>query len=70
MGVTDNSNASNGEPPGESVELEDIDVTDGPREGIGQTYNAWVKVFRIFPEFRILRLTFHRKPASNAEFYR
>ena len=36
MGATDNSNASNGEPPGESVELDDIDVTDGPREGIGQ----------------------------------
>ena len=26
---------------------------------------AWVKVFRIPPEFRILRLTFHRKSASN-----
>ena len=25
---------------------------------------AWVKVFRIIPEFRILRLTFHRKSAS------
>ena len=25
---------------------------------------AWVKVFRISPEFRILRLTFHRKLAS------
>ena len=24
---------------------------------------AWVKVFRINPEFRILRLTFHRKSA-------
>ena len=24
---------------------------------------AWVKVFRIIPEFRILRLTFHRKSA-------
>ena len=24
----------------------------------------WVKVFRINPEFRILRLTFHRKSAS------
>ena len=24
----------------------------------------WVKVFRIIPEFRILRLTFHRKSAS------
>ena len=29
------------------------------------TVNAWVKVFRINPEFRILRLTFHRKSASN-----
>ena len=26
--------------------------------------NIWVKVFRIIPEFRILRLTFHRKSAS------
>ena len=26
--------------------------------------NAWVKVFRINSEFRILRLTFHRKSAS------
>ena len=25
---------------------------------------AWVKAFRIIPEFRILRLTFHRKSAS------
>ena len=25
---------------------------------------TWVKVFRIIPEFRILRLTFHRKAAS------
>ena len=23
--------------------------------------STWVKVFRIVPEFRILRLTFHRK---------
>ena len=27
---------------------------------------AWVKVFRIIPEFRILRLTFHRKSASKS----
>ena len=26
--------------------------------------HAWMKVFRIIPEFRILRLTFHRKSAS------
>ena len=26
-----------------------------------------MKVYRIIPEFRILRLTFHRKSASNAE---
>ena len=25
---------------------------------------TWVKVFRIIPEFRILRLTFQRKSAS------
>ena len=24
----------------------------------------WVKVFRIIPEFKIFRLTFHRKSAS------
>ena len=29
-------------------------------------YHAWVKVFRIIPEFRILRLTFHRKAASKS----
>ena len=27
--------------------------------------NAWVKVFRITPELRILRLTFHRKSAGD-----
>ena len=26
--------------------------------------NTWVKIFRINPEFRILRLTFHRKSTS------
>ena len=31
---------------------------------------AWVKIFRINPDFRILRLTFHRKSASNAELGR
>ena len=25
---------------------------------------TWVKVFRIIPEYRILRLTFHKKSAS------
>ena len=28
------------------------------------SYSTWVKVFRINPEFRILRLTFQRKSAS------
>ena len=28
------------------------------------SYNTWMKVFMINPEFRILRLTFHRKSAS------
>ena len=28
--------------------------------------NAWVKVFRIIPEFRILRLMFRRKSASKS----
>ena len=32
-------------------------------------FNTLVKVFRIIPEFRILRLTFLRKP-QNAEFCR
>ena len=33
--------------------------------GLLQWYKTiWVKVFRIIPEFRILRLTFHRKSAS------
>ena len=31
---------------------------------------TWVKVFRINPEFRILRPPFHRKLASNPEFSR
>ena len=28
-----------------------------------QVINSWVKVFGIIPEFRILRLTFHKKSA-------
>ena len=28
----------------------------------------WVKVFRIIPEFRILRLTFHESQPQNPEF--
>ena len=31
------------------------------------TVCTWVKVYRIYPEFRILSLTFHRKSAKNAE---
>ena len=31
---------------------------------------SWVKVFRIIPEFNILRLTFHRKSASTSEIGR
>ena len=27
-------------------------------------YISWLKIFRIIPEYRILRLTFHRKSAS------
>ena len=27
-------------------------------------FKTWVKVFRIIPEFRVLRLTFYRKSAS------
>ena len=33
-------------------------------ESLDQPIRSWVKVFRIIPEFRILRLTFHRKSAS------
>ena len=32
--------------------------------------SAWVKVFRIIPEFRILRLAVQRKQPQNAEFRR
>ena len=32
--------------------------------------NAWARVFMIIPEFRILRLTFHRKSALNAKLGR
>ena len=32
--------------------------------GIYLFFLAWVTVFRIIPEFRVLRLTFHRKSAS------
>ena len=46
--------------------------------GICIRLNSWVKVFRIIPEFRILRLTFHRNKMlnsieslpQNAEFHR
>ena len=32
---------------------------------------SWVKVFRIIPEFRILRLTFHfLKMLNSADYYR
>ena len=30
---------------------------------------TWVKVFRIYPEVRILRLTLHRKSASKYQYY-
>ena len=34
------------------------------RKGLHRTVaSPWVKVFRIIPEFRILKLTFHRKSA-------
>ena len=32
---------------------------------VNEVIKAWVKVFRIILEFRILRLTYHRKSASN-----
>ena len=31
---------------------------------VGLITSTWVNVFRIIPEFSILRLTFHRKSAS------
>ena len=31
---------------------------------VDNQWHTWVKVFRIFPEFRILRLTFHRNSLS------
>ena len=49
-----------------------------PSEKIDHPYTlllqTWVKVFRIIPEFRILRLTFHRKSVSlkmlnSADYY-
>ena len=37
----------------------------GSNTGLYKSTRAtWVKVFRIIPQFRILRLTFHRKSAS------
>ena len=32
--------------------------------------HTWVKIFRITPEFKILRLTFHRREKSNQDTYR
>ena len=37
---------------------------DAEEDEYGMVGNTWVKVFSIIPEFRILRLTFHRKSAS------
>ena len=39
------------------------DEADEPLDDRKLLY-TWVKVFRIIPEFRILRQTFHRKSAS------
>ena len=33
---------------------------------IPEDLSSWVKVFRIIPEFRLLRLTFHRKSAPKS----
>ena len=35
-------------------------------EALRSKLHSWVKVFRIIPEFMILRLTFHRKSASKS----
>ena len=37
---------------------------------LGKDTYKWMKVFRIIPEFRILRLTFHRSQTQNAELGR
>ena len=41
-----------------------LGIQGKPSRGL-VTIITWVKVFRINPEFRILRMTFHRKSASN-----
>ena len=43
-------------------------VTRKIQSSLNITYGlmSWVNVFRIIPEFRILRLTFHRKSASKS----
>ena len=42
----------------------DIDTHTHRVGRTGRAGNSWIKVFRIIPDFRILRLTFHRKSAS------
>ena len=50
------------------------DLTLGPEKLLEFSVNeltvfdlkAWVKVFKIIPEFRILRMTFHRKSSSKS----
>ena len=41
---------------------QDLDINSYPFNH--NAFVSWVKIFRIIPEFRILRLTFHRKSAS------
>ena len=60
--------------PGSDVVLDCIDswslhpsllyLTTRKLDVILNNVTAWVKVFRIIPKFKILRLTFHRKSAS------
>ena len=42
----------------------DPDAIERLRTDLDQIMHTYLKVFRIILEFRILRLTFHRKPVS------
>ena len=46
-----------------SHDINDITITVKEDTNYHGLMQSWVKVFMINPEFRILRLTFHRKSA-------
>ena len=51
----------------ETVGKEDLELVRPKFKKIALFYHpaiSWVKAFRIYPEFRISRLTFHRKSAA------